>query len=306
MLALAHGAPRRIAGVCLALGIGALLTVRAAAERAPDAHAAERDDLAADATPLGDPHGDESDADETPPSRARFAAITSATDVATSVGHARVVPPRGAARPGDAPTITFLHGACMSSTETCSRLDDVTEDGAWLVCPAGNASCGGDASDWSGDGEEKAAFLDAAVGEARGAIDLPRASAARGDVLVGFSRGAFVARDVAYARRGQYRGLVLIGAATVPDAERLRESGIRRVVLSSGDYDGSRSTMVLALAKLCSEGIPTRWVSLGAVWHALPADSPKRLRDALRWVREDGDPGESACKRPPSVHVPGT
>jgi predicted esterase len=152
-----------------------------------------------------------------------------------------------------------------------------------MVCPGGNVGCG-DNFDWKGDGERKAVHLDAASEEVR--ASWPELVAAPGeDVLVGFSRGAFVARDVAYARPGRYKGLVLIGAALMPDPKRLLASGVRRVVLASGDYDGARSTMIRAAAKLKLGGVDTRFVSTGRIHHQLPHDLAKILAPHIAWVR---------------------
>jgi predicted esterase len=304
MLARIAGATRRVAAVCLAVGV-ALAAVSVLGSR--DAAEASEDGVS---TPMveavpAEPAVAAEDAAEAPRAKPapRWASLTGATELATRVGTTRVVPPAARAKASGSVT-TFLHGACMSAEETCARMDPITEDDAWLVCPAGNASCGGDAVDWTGDGEEKAAHLDESVGAALAQLDLPASAEGRSDVLVGFSRGAFVARDVAYARPGRYRGLVLIGAALVPDAEVLHKNGVRRVVLAAGDYDGARRTMVQALAKLCAAGVPTRFVGLGPVWHALPKDSPTRLRDALAWVRAEGDPGPLSCKPAPGVRSP--
>ena len=106
--------------------------------------------------------------------------------------------------------------------------------------------------------------------------------------LVGFSRGAFVARDVIYARPGRYRGVVLIGAALAPDPQRFKDAGIERVVLASGELDGAYKTMRGAETKLRAAGIELRFVSLGKVYHTLPADTRKRMADAMRWVTGPG------------------
>ncbi len=207
----------------------------------------------------------------------------------------RVVPPEAPGE-GEPPVLTMLHGMGSSPSRTCARVERASRDGFAVVCPTGNVHLGPDRADWAGEGEEKAAHVGAALSAALSPLDL-RPSAARGDVLVGFSRGAFVARDVAYARPGEFRGLVLIGAALVPDAERLRASGVERVVLASGDFDGARSTMLLARAKLCAAGLPARFVSLGPVWHDLPADSLDRLRADLAWVQGRGDAETPGCTR---------
>jgi predicted esterase len=198
------------------------------------------------------------------------------------------------ARPPRGPVLTMLHGMGSSPSGTCARVRGAEALGLTVVCPTGNVDYGDGTADWTGEPEEKAAHLDRALA---GEIE---PSAERGDVLMGFSRGAFVARDVAYARPNRWRGLVLIGAALTPDAEKLRASGIRRVVLASGDHDGAKRTMVAARAKLCAAGIPARFVSLGPVWHALPEDSITRMQEALLWVGGKGDDGVPGCAPRPS------
>ena len=180
----------------------------------------------------------------------------------------------------------MLHGMCSDPVATCEIGRGAATAVGWFVCPTGNASCG-DAADWAGSGETKAAFLDpslAALDQAYGPF-----VARQGNVLIGFSRGAFVARDVAYARPNRWVGLVLLGAATIPDANRLKANGIRRVVLGAGEYDGSRTTMIKAAAVLSRAGLPARFVSLGPIYHALPSDLDRILADALAWVRAEGE-----------------
>lgn len=192
-----------------------------------------------------------------------------------------------------APVLTMLHGMGMSPSWTCERVTGVRALGFELFCPTGNVDYGDGTADWAGKGEEKARHLDRAFDAAT--ID---PSAEGGDVLMGFSRGAFVARDVAYARKDRWRGLVLIGAALIPDAELLRASGVRRVVLASGDHDGAKKTMVAARAKLCAAGMPARFVSLGPVWHALPPDSIARMKEALAWASGEGEDEAPGCSGP--------
>ena len=160
----------------------------------------------------------------------------------------------------------MLHGMCGEPLASCGYWSDAGRDGSWLLCPAGNVRCG-DSWDWRGDGERKARHLDEV---SRALQDRYGEHVSLGDdILIGFSRGAFVARDVAYARPGRYRGLVLIGAALQPDPARFRRSGIKRVVLASGDHDGARPTMLKATARLQRGGVEARFVSTGPIWHQL-------------------------------------
>ncbi len=180
------------------------------------------------------------------------------------------------------PALTFLHGMCMNAEATCHRLDGAAGALGLIVCPHGNAECGG-ASDWKGDGAEKAAFLDEAFLDVEEAFG-PDASPRKGGVLVGFSRGAFVARDVIYERPGYFRGAILVGAALSPDAERFRKAGIRRVVLAAGDFDGARPTMEKAAVRLNALGIPSKFVRLGPIPHALPKDFDRFVAEAVQWI----------------------
>jgi predicted esterase len=182
----------------------------------------------------------------------------------------------------------MLHGMCGDPLSVCDFWNQAGREGSWLVCPGGNVACGG-ARDWAGSGEVKAAALDeslAVVDKAYGSF----IDHSQGDILIGYSRGAFVARDVVYARPGRFRGLILLGALMRPDAARLKASGVRRVVFAAGEWDMARPAMVRSAAALTGAGLPSRYVSLGKIGHALPDNLEAILRGALRWIREA--PGE--------------
>jgi predicted esterase len=194
-------------------------------------------------------------------------------------------PPRAAS--GAMPLTVALHGRDMDPLDMCERWNEEARDRSWLVCPAGN-SPSADTFDWSGPAEERLAALDAQLGAVDSAYG-PLVDHDHGDVLVGFSRGAFQARDFVYARPGRVRGMILLGAAVKLDAEKLRAAGVRRVVLASGDNDEARPSMQHTAARLAASQLPARFLSLGPYWHVLPPkDLDKVMRDALAWVREDG------------------
>ena len=189
--------------------------------------------------------------------------------------------------PAKASVVMMLHGMCSDALATCDFWSRAGREGSFLLCPEGNGRCG-DYPDWRGSGEQKARFLDEVMAATRSWYGSHLAPPGD-DILIGFSRGAFVARDVAYARPGRYRGLILIGAALKPDPERLRASGIRRVVFAAGEYDCARPTMQLAAALLDAAGLESRYVSTGKIYHQLPADLETILRDAIAWIREEPD-----------------
>lgn len=220
------------------------------------------------------------------PSSAEVLTATSAAPfvepetLTTARGPLMLSPAKGSPAPRLA---TMLHGMCSSMEWSCEAVRAALPEGFMLACPTGNRPCE-DGPDWGGDGREKAEHIHAAVDEALTQRGFDASVVANDGVLMGFSRGAFVARDVAYESPGRYRALVLIGAVLSPDAKRLRASGIERVVLAAGDYDMAKETMQGATSKLTASGIPTRFVSLGRVPHTLPEDTAARLASAIAWA----------------------
>lgn len=184
-----------------------------------------------------------------------------------------------------APLLVFLHATCMQPAPLCDRFGSAARDQGWLVCPSGNSTCYGE-PDWHGSGSEKAAFLASALVKVESKV--PRYLEEGNGVLIGWSRGAFAARDILYTESPsfvrRFRGLVLIAAQVTPDVARLKKVGIERVVMAAGDYDGARPTMEAAVTKLRAGGIETRWVSLGKIGHAWPADFESRMREPIAWA----------------------
>jgi len=196
-----------------------------------------------------------------------------------------VYPPLDA-RPS-APLVVFLHATCMDPRPVCDLVGHAGREGTFLVCPSGNDTCFG-APDWHGPAEVKSAFLTSALEkvEQRWGKYI-----AHDDTLIGWSRGAFAARDILYAdvARGaasRFTSLVLIAADVTPDPVRLTKAGIRRVLFTAGDQDGARTTMQRAAAKLTAAGIPARYISLGPIGHWLPDDFDQRLSPGIAWVRQ--------------------
>lgn len=216
-------------------------------------------------------------------------ALASDRRIGTGAGDVEVMAPSHATVEGAAPPrlIAALHGACVPREWTCARLRDATPEGFLLACPTGNASCE-DAPDWTGDGAARSAHVERALSEVRRALALPAPGKADGDVLIGFSRGGFSARDIIAAAPPadghRFRGVVFLGAAVSPDADTLRAYGVRRVVFAAGELDASYRVMRRSHERLVASGFASRFVSLGRVYHTLPPDTAKRLRDALSWV----------------------
>ncbi len=189
-----------------------------------------------------------------------------------------------------APIVVFLHATCMQPSSVCDGFGSAGRDPGWLVCPSGNSTCYGE-PDWHGSGPEKASFLASAL--ARVEAHIPSFVDERPGVLIGWSRGAFAARDILDAAVSdaksaslakRFRGLVLIAAHVAPPAAKLKQAGITRVVMAAGDHDMAKPTMTTAVEALRKGGLETRFVSLGPIGHAWPNDFETRMREPIAWA----------------------
>lgn len=185
------------------------------------------------------------------------------------------------------PVVTMLHGMCHSVEWSCEAVRATLPEGHIMTCPTGNGVCEAGWPDWTDadQPEKRAKFVADSVDAALASLDIPAGRKGK-EVLMGFSRGAFVTRDAAYHSNGRYKGLVFIGAVVSPDPAKLKANGIKRVVFASGDLDMAAGAMRSAHARLLASGIESKYVSLGPVFHTLPDDTAPRLEEAVRWVSE--------------------
>lgn len=194
------------------------------------------------------------------------------------------------------PLVVVLHATCMKPASVCDWFGSAGRDSGWLVCPSGNSTCYGE-PDWHGPGPVKAAFLLRALDKVEERI--PALMSDRPGVLIGWSRGAFAARDILDAipgapqfasLAGRFSGLVLLAAAVRPDIKKLRAVGVARVVMAAGDSDGARPVMKAAAAALREGGLEARYVSLGRIGHVWPEDFEARMREPIAWAAGSGAP----------------
>ena len=127
-------------------------------------------------------------------------------------------------------------------------------------------------------------------------------SAAHAQVLFGWSRGAFAARDILYEiadKRAphnllsRFGSLLIMAASVAPAPDKLKLAGIRRIMFAGGDADGSVPVMKASAAQLRAAGFEVRFVSLGNIAHVWPADFEQRMTSPLAWLTalSDSDAG---------------
>ena len=103
-------------------------------------------------------------------------------------------------------------------------------------------------------------------------------------VIVGFSLGGIAAVQIAQGTTGKYAGLVVVASQVHPDAAALKKAGVKRVVLAAGDLDMTSAPLQEDARILASQGVLTRFVSLGKYGHGYPPDMEEKMREPMRWV----------------------
>jgi predicted esterase len=192
-----------------------------------------------------------------------------------------------AKRASDAPRapVVMLHGMCDEPEWECPHFASSTTAHGFLVCPRANLRCDGGGSIWSGDKRFEAS-IEASI--ARVAAEYPdHVDASAGRTLIGFSLGAIRAVELANRGGGRWRSVIAIGAKVHPNAKRLREAGVERIVLAAGDHDMMKWHMVGEARKLARAGFPVAFMSLGPVGHTFPRDLGTRMQRALAWAHGD-------------------
>jgi predicted esterase len=181
------------------------------------------------------------------------------------------------------PAIVFLHGMWASPEDSCPSFEKAAVPFGFLVCPRGNAPLG-QGKMWAGSYADAARSIRAALAAA--SVLAPGKLDQAGGTLLGFSNGAYFAAEVALREPGRWTGLVLMSMKLDLDGAALRAAGVRRILLAAGDQDESQPSMQSLAQRLSASGMSTRFMSMGPVGHAFPADMGDRMCDALSWVRE--------------------
>lgn len=195
---------------------------------------------------------------------------------------------------GPKPLTIYLHGVCGQPTNGCPYFRDGTTSASWLLCPTAPTACEGGGGSWAGTvSMQERAENDA---ERRALAAYPNAIDAKAPrVLIGFSQGAYVARNLILAQRGRYRAALFIGADISTTAESFRLAGIERVAFAAGRYDMTRKPLEAEYAKLHAAGFPARFVDLGNVGHTyVSVRAGGELEATIEWLERTAPAGAPA------------
>jgi predicted esterase len=187
------------------------------------------------------------------------------------------------------PIMLYLHGRGGNALEDCRKWARVARQFGWVVCPQGPASTDSGGRTWNNDAESAKRIIDATVVALQ--EKYPGRVRSRGDVLIGFSEGAFIAQQVG-ARDPLHWNRWLILAANdhywLGDSPQLLEQNrdkIRRVYLFTGEDDQVAENTKRAGEILKGAHIRVKVKIVPGLGHEVPADRMiTNYRRPLRWL----------------------
>jgi predicted esterase len=185
--------------------------------------------------------------------------------------------------------LIYLHGRGGNPFEDCRKWARVARQFGWVVCPQGPATTDTGGRAWSNDPDTARKIIDAtfaALSEKyKGRVR------ARGNVLIGFSEGAFIAQQLGMRDPIRWNRWLILAANDrywFGDAPQLLEqnhSKIRRVYLFTGEDDQVAENTVRAGEMLKTAHIHVKVKIAPGLGHEVPADRMiTNYRRPLRWL----------------------
>lgn len=185
--------------------------------------------------------------------------------------------------------VVVLHGRGASPRDDCVKWSRVATDFGWLLCPSGQEDWGNGTRSWGNDWPGAQKVVDAAMEAIQKKYGNIQQS---GNVLVGFSEGAYVAMNIGVRESRVFsRWLVLASAARYWGGSGLEaldqnHRAIKRVYLLTGALD----TPVLqesreAYEQLKKVRVHVRLRVVGDLGHEVPAPRMRELyHQPLSWL----------------------
>jgi predicted esterase len=187
------------------------------------------------------------------------------------------------------PILMYLHGRGGNPFEDCRKWSKVATQFGWLVCPGGQHDRGNGEHTWNNDPVTAKKLIDAAVAALRRKYKTRVRS--RGNLLMGFSEGAFIAQQVGVHDPQTWNRWLILAANDsywFGDAPQLLDQNkkkIRKVYLFTGEFDMVAGNTVRAGDMLKERNIPVRVQLVPGMGHEVPADRMvANYRRPLRWL----------------------
>ena len=190
---------------------------------------------------------------------------------------------------GPRPILMYLHGRGGNPAEDCRKWAKVGSQFGWVVCPGGPGDNGSGGRTWSSGAAEAQKVIDGTVAALRekyhGRVQR------RGNVLIGFSEGAFIAMQVGLKEQSTWTKWLILGASDqywggdVTDALDIEKRKVRRVYLLTGENDGVAQNTVSVGDTLKKNKVPVKVRLVPGLGHEVPGDRMvSTYRRPLAWL----------------------
>lgn len=190
---------------------------------------------------------------------------------------------------GIKPVLMFLHGRGANVKDNCRSWAKVGRQFGWVVCPQGPDDRGNGARGWNNNATVGGAIAKATVAALR--AKYKRKVQLRGNVMIGFSEGAFVAMQVALRDPVTWNRWLILAANDkywVGDGAQLlhaNRSKIKRVFLFTGEADEVAANTRRVAELLRAERIGVKMKIAPRMGHEIAADRMVvSYRAPLAWL----------------------
>jgi predicted esterase len=191
------------------------------------------------------------------------------------------------------PILMYLHGRGGNAFEDCRKWARVARQFGWVVCPQGTAPSDAGGRTWNNDADSAKRIIDATVAALKDKYKGRVRS--HGDILIGFSEGAYIAQQVGLRDPSHWNRWLILAANDKywwGDAPQLLEANrakIRRVYLFTGENDQVAENTKRAGEMLKDAHIRVRVKIVPGLGHEVPADRMiTNYRRPLRWLARGG------------------
>jgi predicted esterase len=187
------------------------------------------------------------------------------------------------------PILLYLHGRGGNPEVDCTKWGHVAREFGWIVCPSGPEDRGGGTRGWANNWMSAKAIVDRTVAALREKYG--RRVQLRGNTLIGFSEGAFIAMNVGVREPEVFnRWLILAandsywGGEGQSELEK-RYARIKRVYLLTGEQDYVVDSTRRVFDLLDQAGVHVIMRTPEELAHEIPEDRMRLLyRRPLRWL----------------------
>ena len=194
--------------------------------------------------------------------------------------------PRSKAR---RPILMYLHGRGGNAFEDCRKWAKVARQFGWVVCPQASGETDSGGRTWGNDPDGAKRVIDATVVALQ--TEFPGRVKSRGDILIGFSEGAYIAQQVGLRDPAHWNRWLILAAndkywwGDAPQLLDQNHSKIRRVYLFTGENDQVAENTKRAGEMLKDAHIRVRVKIAPGMGHEVPADRMiTNYRRPLRWL----------------------